>query len=292
MPERSRSREPAPQVRVQLPVSYSEDVRVVSFTHRSDEWENVDSRYVEDSEVRIPDRFAGSASRVEDEARHVIGEHGVLLKETSPIRPGGVALVLESPHDKEFDRDLRAIRPLNNASSERLLMRGLPQLLREAEALSGIGFAGRQLVLVNSIQHQCSLHHFMRPGVGKLQRCVRDAVWTAMFGAGGADDLIKRLHEIAPALVVLAPTRIVAETLVDWFGAAPRPWPWLLARGHPTSWVGERRLPKPLPLAPDGSLIVTPTGAEPFGPRRWIPERQRPYRCDPMELVVPPPSPA
>lgn len=55
MPKTSRSREPERQFRVQLPLSYAKDARIVSFTHRSDEWANLDPKYVDGNEVRIPE---------------------------------------------------------------------------------------------------------------------------------------------------------------------------------------------------------------------------------------------
>lgn len=279
MPMTRCSDEYEARVRIRLPMRNAGHPSVVSFEHRSNEWRNIHPRYVDGDRVTIPGEFSAPEARMDDEPRYIVGEGGQLVHSASPVQPGSIALVLESPHHHEYDSKLRALRPLNNASSERLLMRGLPHLLGQIEALSGIALAGRQIVLVNSIQYQCSLHHFMRSNVRKLQRCVRDAVWTAMFDAGGAEDLLARLKCIDPAFVVLAPTRLVGKILVNRFGQAPRPWPWALTSGHPTSWRPPRTYPKPVSLAPDDKLIVMPNNKREFTPSRWIQSGSKPYRC-------------
>ena len=274
------------EFRVHLPLRYTGEPRTISFSHKSNEWSKLAFPYLKGDEVRMPERLVAPESCVEDESRHVIGSDGKLLCDASPIRSGCVALVLESPHVREFDDDLNALRPLNNGSSIRLLKQTLPHLLGQVQALSGIEVAGRQLALVNAVQHQCSLQHFMRPDVRGLQRCVRDIVWTTMFDAGGGEDLLARLRRYEPALVILAPTRMVRQALVDEIGKAPRPWPWLLASGHPTSWRPVSRRPFPLDLQPGDKKVVMPGDGPTFTQTVWADAGARPYRCTPIKNVV------
>jgi hypothetical protein len=275
--------DPATGVRVRLPNPYHG--HATTFRHRSNEWAGIHPRYLVGDEIRVPDAWVGRSARVDDEARYVIAADGTLRLEPSVIQAGGVALVLESPHKDEFDANQVAVGPLSNPSSQRLLERHLPGLLERAADASGQDFSGRQLVLVNAVQYQCSLQSLMRPEVKALQRCVRDAVWLTLFASGGAEDLIGRLGFYRPAAVLLAPTRMVRQTLARRIGEAPRPWPWVLASSHPTAWRSNQSRPRPLPLHPDEALAAMPAKGDVFRPFHWIDGQRPPYVCNPVELV-------
>lgn len=239
---------------VTLPSPF-EDGAEVCFTDDASQWRSVAGEFRQDDVIRIPRELVASSARVPDEARYVVEPDGSLTPCTPDISGGGVVMVLESPHRSEFAPGLRAIRPLNGPSTNRLVERHLPALLTRAGELAGVRLAGRHVVLVNAIQYQCSLHHFMSQETLKLQGKVRDRVWLELFADGGSQDLMRRIEACKPALVLLAPTKGIRQQLVDWMGAARRPWPWSRVTRHPAGWATRPAIGE---LAPDRTLVVLP----------------------------------
>jgi hypothetical protein len=252
---------------VSLPSPYGEGGCGIRFEDDCPEWLGIAPEFRREDAIRLPRRLVAPAARVRDEARFLIGGDGSVLPCPAAIVPGGVVLVLESPHRAEFEPGLQAIRPLNATSTQRLAALRLPDLLRQAGRLAGVDLKGRQVVLVNAVQYQCSLDAFMSPDIRKLQGRVRDRVWTEMFNSGGSDDLLARISCCEPALVLLAPTRGIRARLVNWMGDTRRVWPWAWITRHPAGWATAPRIGE---LAPEETLVVFPkVDGEPFRPARF-----------------------
>lgn len=262
---------------IQLPSPYQPSASEILLTDVGAGWRWIRSEFRNGNAIRIPSVLVAPSARVSDEGRYRIEQDCSLTYAPAAIEREGVAVVLESPHTAEFGPGLTAIRPLNRRSTQRLLAKRLPDLLTRAEHLSGVEVGGRQLVLINAVQYQCSLHAFMSPGAGNLQGDVRDATWSALFDAGGAQDLLKRINDYAPALVLLAPTKGIREKFVNFIGEAPRAWPWMRINRHPAGWA---TTPAFGPLAPDGELVASSLSsgarAEPF--RYPTPIEERSWR--------------
>lgn len=157
-------------------------------------------------------------------------------RQESTTRPAApcVALILESPHDKEFKG---APGPAKGATGAQI-RRHLAHLLQGEASSFG-------LLLVNAVQHQCSL--------GLPPRKYRDVVFSSAWAEFGRDDFMARLGAtVRPGdFVVNACTRgtargnstelrrLVEAAIIESLG---RPSDQKLP--HPVSWwslVGSRK---------------------------------------------------
>jgi hypothetical protein len=176
--------------------------------------------------------------RVDDETAWTIGHDEELTDAPGPaIMPGSVIVVLESPHKSEFDGcGGVALGPLRLNVNRQQFRHHAPDLLRQAADWAKVDLAGRPLVLANSVQYQTSLQALRTKFNSRIDTVVRDAVWTELFIAGGDDDLVRRLAQYRPALVLLASTRFSVPLLTERLSHTERDWPILLVNEHPSCW--------------------------------------------------------
>jgi hypothetical protein len=222
-----------------LPIPFRDRERRATVSSVSLEWEAVrcgENGFRRGNWIEVPDWLVDAEHRVDDEAAYLVNDYYILAPcDDTIIRPGCVALVLESPHRCEFDGATGiALGPLRKKGSRDLLERHLPRLLGEASVFASSTLVGRQVVLVNAVQYQASLNMLMRERSKGLKKAVRDETWGVMFGMGGADDLLRRLNRYAPVLVLLAPTSGVKQVLTD--AIQHEDWPWVQIDRHPSGW--------------------------------------------------------
>lgn len=220
------------EYQISLPIPFRERARRVTIFSVSPEWGAVrggENGSRQGSRIKVPDWLVNSEHRVDDEVAYCVTDSHVLAQcDNATIRPGCVALVLESPHRCEFDGATGIARgPLKRKRSRALLERHLPRLLGEASMLMSSSLIGGQVVLVNAVQYQTSLNFLMQVTSKGLQKTVRDETWEAMFGMGGSDDLFQRLDGYSPVLVLLAPTSGVRQSLKNAIQRRDCDWPWI-----------------------------------------------------------------
>lgn len=228
---------PAPEFELQLPNPYPRrPALVLRVTGKP--WTRIAEPHRREKRIVVPDWMVDAHHRVDDETAYRI-ERGCALGESpsQDIVRGSVVVVLESPHKREFKGPGGvAGRPLQDRNNRRHFEACAPGLLSEAAELTGVDVVGRPLVIANAVQYQTSLQALNERYGSRLERAIRNRVWTELFEAGGGDDLVARLDRYRPALVILAPTKVVAPLLRDRIGLAGRHWPSLLIDEHPSRW--------------------------------------------------------
>lgn len=123
-----------------------------------------------DIETRLcPDQYVGIVA-------DVMGGAGIQLRRPISGRPDGrgVILVLESPHTAEFKH---TTGPANGKS-------GL-YLARFIGEVLGDGFSDCSLILMNAVQHQCSL--------GQPTHLYRDQIFSRVWSCGGRANFAERM---------------------------------------------------------------------------------------------------
>ncbi len=197
----------------------------------SDGWRNGDV-------ISVPDHVFDQAHRVDDELAYRIGAGCAIERAGGGPKPGGVVLLLESPHRDEFDgRGGSAIGPLRNEKARQYLERYLPSLLKVVEGRLGQSLEGLGVNLVNAVQYQASLQALMTDYGGGLQATVRTGVWRNIFASGGDRDMLARLDRYEPSIVLAAPTKAVWNAIKREFNDHARRWPWLRVDSHPSCWA-------------------------------------------------------
>ena len=179
-------------------------------------------------------------------------ENRVRVEERPKDRPC-VVLVLESPHKREFTAQDGRVGPALGPTGNRI-QRYLETILRQSGLWSQVQRCSG-LVLVNSIQFQCSL--------GQATRLHRDRVFREVWRRAGWADCVERLRagRVAGDLVLNACTRGQGIPLCDQVEHAvlevikarqsPSGEPNGLRLYHPFNWMNEARRQ---PLGPGGSV--------------------------------------
>lgn len=174
-----------------------------------------------------PDQVVGTLGQLKSDGK-------ITARAAASDRPthSAVLLVLESPHTSEF---MGALGPAKGNTGRRIA----------EHALSVRGLEGRDnasLVLMNAIQHQCSL--------GKKSSLFRDDVFLAAWDEFGRSDFVARLKAAYQAndLVVCACTKggnsnggrslrpMVYAAIVDALPKGAQ----ILRRTHPCSWFSQK----------------------------------------------------
>lgn len=223
---------------IKIPSRYGGHENGTSTRSRSSRWTLLEMEYHSEGEVVVPDWLFDPRCRVPDEGAYTIGANCVLARTPcAAIKPGGVILLLESPHKDEFEGPKgRARWPLQNEQVRADLESKVPTLLRSAAKETGMDLTGKQLALVNAIQYQMSLHSLMKSWASKLVRPVRNCVWKAVYAAGGAEDMLRRIDSYHPDLVLLAPTADVRKPFLASLRAAGPGWRSYRISAHPSGW--------------------------------------------------------
>lgn len=123
-----------------------------------------------------------------------------------------IALIVESPHQSEFDANFCPIAPLNGRSGGKFATNILTKL--------NLWFAGSvnngdcfEIYIMNPVQYQTSLHHFLNGmiaweqnnnyGYNKIDKKLRDDVWEFLFVTCGLKTtFISRLQAYGPDYII------------------------------------------------------------------------------------------
>lgn len=163
-------------------------------------------------------------------------------------RKGAIVVVLESPHEDEYDYTggrFRPIEPLMDGASNKRLKCHLIRLVLAAAASKQIKLKDDlDVVLMNPIQFQTSIHRLVRPKggrKGKLRSPIRNATWRGMWyhQVGDdypfQDDFATRLAKLKPTLVINACTCALRKDVVSFFRSHPS-LPMVEVTNHPSFW--------------------------------------------------------
>ena len=121
-----------------------------------------------------PDQFVGSIDDFDGDAGDFPLREPVTQLDRSPC----VVLVMESPHTDEFIGDWGPAKGKTGIQIRKHI----------ATIVAGLGGQLSELILVNAIQHQCSL--------GVATKHYRDTVFRNLWANGGAADFERRLMQI------------------------------------------------------------------------------------------------
>lgn len=228
----------------------------VTFTSGSAQWGLISTEFRVPSPssdgtkeiVTVPGFMTEDANAVADVVAYT-WRNGRLLTQSVGSMPtrGCLVLLVESPHKSEYDRRHRPRQPLNNKRTRQRIEDYLPDVILQAQRDLGRNFDGCNVVLSNPVRFQASLHRLMdkrelrkQPkGCGGLQRDVRDETWLALFGTQEIKgDFKSRIALYEPALILLAPTRGVEPTLLDFVRG--QGWRYVRLDSHPSAWMPTR----------------------------------------------------
>lgn len=103
-----------------------------------------------------------------------------------------LAIVLESPHVKEFDKSGIGIKPAQGYTGSNLkeYLPGLIEQLNLDTKLNGV----YEVQLINAIQYQTSL--------GLNTKIFRDRIWLSCWFFGGSDAFFKRIEGYQPDIII------------------------------------------------------------------------------------------
>jgi len=116
-------------------------------------------------------------------------EYSINNKLTRPV-----AIVLESPHDKEFNNP---IGPAKDATG-RYFFLYFEELIKKSVIYKEINTGEHDIVFMNSIQYQCSLGKTLN----YKTRIQRDINWISCFEYENSCDIEKRLQAINPVATI------------------------------------------------------------------------------------------
>lgn len=172
-----------------------------------------------------PDQYLGKLNEI-------IGRTSFPLRVATSerIEQPCIVMVLESPHVDEF---IGTAGPAKGFTGD---------MIRNhlAEALRDLNLEGFGLILINAIQHQCSL--------GTDTSLYRDLIFRAVWAAGGREDFCSRLQSVVrPGDILMNcctkgndfETNVPLRSLVEASIGAMLPSITSIRRMHPASWRNE-----------------------------------------------------
>jgi hypothetical protein len=180
------------------------------------------------AELRIcPDQYVGTIS----EFGHNCSASDFLRQPTAcrPKELECLLLILESPHVQEFEGKLGPAK----GNTGNLIRKWIADVV-------GCEYRSHGLILINAIQHQCSL--------GLPTRCFRDEVFEIVWSRYGAKNFLERVEKIYQEgdVVMNCCTRGKQKTELRQLvqdvilGTAISP-EHRLRRTHPSSWFSEKK---------------------------------------------------
>jgi hypothetical protein len=160
-----------------------------------------------------------------------------------------VVVVLESPHDDEYDYangQFSPKEPLMDEGSQKRLRCHLVRLALAAAREKNVALSDDvDIVLCNPIQFQTSLHRLIRPeqngNKGDLRQGIRNATWKGLWNYKNGssypfrNEFKKRLREFAPCLVINASTCVLRSHLRTFFEGMPA-LNVVEVTNHPSRW--------------------------------------------------------
>jgi hypothetical protein len=111
---------------------------------------------------------------------------------TSPI-----IVILESPHRYEYINGV-AVGPAQNTTG-RLFNNHFSNLLSQSTVFKYIANGCHDVIMINSVQYQCSLGNPLNIHANKI---IRDQVWNNCFNNGCSQDLLDRISAINPSCII------------------------------------------------------------------------------------------
>ena len=144
---------------------------------------------------------------------------------TSPI-----VIVLESPHRHEYINGV-PVGPAQNTTGT-LFKNKFDALISKSVVFNTISTGYHDVIMLNSVQYQCSLGHALKTNANK---CLRDQIWNNCFQNGCSQDITDRISAIKPVCVINLCTKgfinlqLILHTQISQFanytyGTHPSTW--------------------------------------------------------------------
>ena len=152
------------------------------------------------------------------------------IKENNPI-----VIILESPHDKEYDAEFNPIAPANGSTGKKIeneLCNVLYLINREIS----LNIKDRPVLLVNPIPYQTSLHYLLKT---KIDSKIRNMVWKELWRQDTTlkEDFIKRIESYKPYIILNATTKEVKSDVTEALNEISKD-SIIVNTHHPFSWGG------------------------------------------------------
>lgn len=249
-----------PEVQVEATVELHQgNPLIVRYTGRTSrgrgQWDDLEQVRWSGNSLAIPSHQFSYTTKVEDVVRAVWNGGVPVWRAPGTVpapRPtpgmGAIVVVLESPHEDEYDYSggqFRPIEPLADESSNKRLRCHMVRLALAAAAAKQVQLRDDvDIVLVNPIQFQTSIHRLVRlngGGKGRLRASIRNATWRGMWNHQQDSsypfqvDFANRLIPLQPCLVINACTCALREDMLTFFGGYPH-LPMVEVTNHPSVW--------------------------------------------------------
>lgn len=201
---------------IRMPLSLNEEYREVKVYSTLPYWSHIKPEFKDSPEViNTKDQFR-AAKAVKDQVagrRKADGTLAFFDKKSYNhfTRPGGIVILLESPHKGEYDDKFKRIAPLQ---SRELFKDHLAEVLKEV-ARHGADIPHGDITLCNPVRYQASLHRLIKNPRTKVDGkfktplsqsqldAIRDLIWEELFRVDIVHrDFISRLCSYQPRLVI------------------------------------------------------------------------------------------
>lgn len=130
-----------------------------------------------------------------------------LIKNERKKKVKQIALILESPHDKEYDKNYQPIRPANGPTGLRI-KNSICKYSHKWRLSKNCDY---EVKLFNAVRYQCSCYHdILKPNrIRKIDKSLRDSVFDVLFSKltiKGKNSLVYRIEKYRPKIIVNACT--------------------------------------------------------------------------------------
>lgn len=126
----------------------------------------------------------------------------ISCNQISPTLNDPIVIILESPHKNEYDPiTSMAIGPAMGRTGINF-KNYFASKIQKSKIYQQICISQHDIVLVNSIQYQCSLGYKLNGKGAYRYKKQRDKNWLICFGNSSSNDLIKRITAINPCAII------------------------------------------------------------------------------------------
>ncbi len=238
---------PASKRTIHFDVCFKGETYQCSLRSRSAQWNKIDMLWPESHSGYLPEYQFAEDQVVQDQVRaHIRGPwssnfYPITWKEERPSGEAGIAVVLESPHEDEYDSVSRApLAPLNNINSRCKFLRRIGDILNHVAA-KGITIPEGDVVLCNPVPYQASLARLYKVREPYPIDQITKEVWRAIYciQAIRTDFRVRLAIHYRPTLIINACTSRFQKRVQRTLRA-------LVARGylnatlvrvpHPVTW--------------------------------------------------------
>lgn len=210
---------PVPERKIDFDVRFKGETYHCSLKSKSAEWDEISVSWSATHSGRLPEYQFAEDQVMQDQVRAHIrgpwssGVYPITWKEEPPSGEVGIAVILESPHEREYDPVSRApLAPLNNVDSRCKFLRRIGEILDHVAA-DGVAIPEGDVVLCNPVPYQASLARlYSEPQPYPLDQ-VTKGVWRSIYRihAVRADFRARLAICYRPALVINACTSRVQD---------------------------------------------------------------------------------